>query len=274
MDKIKLSAVAYHNTRPFLYGLRRSVLADQLEIQLDIPSEGARKLRTGQVSLALVPVGVLHSVPQARIIADWGIGCDGPVRTVCLYAEKPLEELQQIWMDYHSVTSVRLLTLLLRDYWKLNPELVPAAPGFREKIGGTTGGLVIGDRAMGLEHKFPYVYDLGQAWKAWTGLPFVFAVWASTKTLDPKFAQLFQQALADGVAHLPEVAALTEAQNLDAASRSLGFDLLEYFQHNISYNLDAAKREGLTRFLKLIDHREAQWETPAFPHQLSGSFKG
>jgi len=261
MNKIKLSAVSYHNTRPFLFGLRRSTLAQKLDIQLDIPSEGARKLRQGEVSLALVPVGVLHSVPQARIIADWGIGCDGPVRTVCLYAEKPLEALQQIWMDYHSVTSVRLLTLLLRDYWKLNPELVPASPGFRDKIGGTTGGLVIGDRAIGLEHKFKYVYDLGQAWKDWTGLPFVFAVWASTETLDPAFAQAFQLALADGVAHLPEVAALTEAQNPDFAARNSGFGLLDYFQHNISYNMDAAKREGLGRFLEKIGHRPARWET-------------
>ncbi|MBI1193005.1 MAG: ABC transporter substrate-binding protein [Bacteroidetes bacterium] len=263
MIKTNVSAVAYHNTRPFLFGLKRSPLAQQLDIQLDIPSEGARKLRAGEVSLALVPVGVLHNVPQARIIADWGIGCDGPVRTVCLYAEKPLEELQQIWMDYHSVTSVRLLTLLLRDYWKVSPERMPALPGFRGKIGGTTGGLVIGDRAIGLEHKFEYVYDLGQAWKDWTGLPFVFAVWASTKTLDPAFAQAFQRALADGIAHLPEVAAQAEMQDPGLKTQVAGFSLLDYYQHNISYNMDEAKREGLGRFLQLIGNRPARWESPA-----------
>jgi chorismate dehydratase len=271
MATINLSAVAYHNTRPFLYGLARSPLAQQLNIQLDIPSEGARKLCLGEVSLALVPVGVLHSVPEARIVADWGIGCNGPVRTVCLYGERPLDEWQQVWLDYHSVTSVRLLTLLLREYWKLGPELLPATPGFRNRISGSTGGLVIGDRAIGLEHKFPYVYDLGQAWKDWTGLPFVFAVWASTQPLDPLFAEAFQQALADGVAHLPEVAALASADNLDLDARQASFSLLDYYQHNISYELDAAKREGLRLFLEKIGHRPARWQSPAFHPELSGS---
>ncbi len=255
MEKIKLSAVAYHNTRPFLYGLERSPLADQLDISLDIPAEGARKLQRGLVKLALVPVGVLNSVPKARIFSQWCIGCDGPVQTVCLYAQKPIEELSHIWLDYHSVTSVRLLTLLLREYWKLKPDLVPASPGFRTRIEGRTGALVIGDRAIGLEREYPFVYDLGQVWKEWTGLPFVFAVWVSTRDLDPDFVRVFNAALGDGVGRIAEMV------GLEQVALPPQFDLMDYLTKKISYPLDEPKRQALERFLRLLNHAPARWWT-------------
>jgi chorismate dehydratase len=253
MKAIKLSAVAYHNTRPFLYGLQRSPLASRLDIQLDIPAEGARKLRAGELSLALVPVGVLDSVPEARIISPYAIGCDGPVRTVCLYSERPLAELDRIWLDYHSVTSVRLLDLLLREHWHHRAELVQAVPGYREQIAGRTGGLVIGDRAMGLEQRFAHVLDLGEAWKQWTGLPFVFAVWVSTTELDGELLQEFNAALAEGLEHLEEVAQGAQPEVPP------GFDLLDYYRRAIRYPLDAPARQGLQRFLEAIGHRAPRY---------------
>ena len=252
---MKVSAVSYYNTRPFIYGLGRSVLAPDLQISLDIPSEGARKLRDGEVSLGLVPVGILDQVPDARIVSDWCIGCDGPVRTVCLYAQQPISQLDSIWLDYHSVTSVRLLRLLLEEYWGMDPQLLSAKPGFREKISGTTGGLVIGDRAIGLEERFPYVYDLGQVWKDFTGLPFVFAVWVSTEDLPPIFLREFNASLAFGVHHVKEVATQS------ALEVPIDFNLLSYYEEAISYPLDALKRQALERFLAAIGHRPARWAT-------------
>lgn len=252
---IRVSAVSYYNTRPFLYGLEHGPLAGQLDISLDIPSEGARKLRDAEVQLGLVPVGILDQVPEAEIISPWCIGCDGPVRTVCLYAEQPLEKLDRILLDYHSVTSVRLMDLLLREYWHCSPELVPAEPGFREQIGGSCGGLVIGDRSIGLESRFPYVYDLGEAWKKWTGMPFVFAVWVSTRRLPDDFIQQFNDSLAMGLEHLEEV--------IHSLPPIPHFDPKSYYREAIQYGFDAEKQVAMERFLRAIGHRIPAKAIPA-----------
>ncbi|MFT7589211.1 MAG: chorismate dehydratase, partial [Limisphaerales bacterium] len=112
--KIGLTAVSYHNTRPFLLGLQNHPISDQLDIQLDIPSAGGRKLASGVVSLGLVPVAVLNQLPNSRIITDWCIGADGPVKTVCLYGHQPIEKMDRIMLDYHSMTSVQLCKILVK----------------------------------------------------------------------------------------------------------------------------------------------------------------
>jgi chorismate dehydratase len=244
--------VAYHNTRPFLYGLEHSSLRDRLDLSLHIPSEGGKMLLDGAVDLGLVPVAVLRHLPDVHIIADWCIGCDGPVDTVALYGNVPVEQMERIRLDYHSMTSVELLRLLLREHWDCRPELTAAKPGYRMRLsqglGEREGALVIGDRTIGLAQRFAYTYDLGAAWKAHTGLPFVFAAWVSSLSLPTAFLRRFNQALAYGVQHIDEV--------VEAYPESLpkGFDLRHYLSQRISYPLDEAKREGLSRFLKGIGH--------------------
>lgn len=253
----RATAVAYHNTRPFLYGLQQRGMADRLDLSLDIPSEGGRKLREGHVELGLVPVAVLRDLPNARIIADWCIGCDGAVDTVAVYSNLPLEALQRIRLDYHSMTSVQLLRLLLREHWHCSPELVPAKPGYRMRLSDglehAEGALVIGDRTIGLSQRFAYTYDLGAAWKAHTGLPFVFAAWATTAALPSEFTEAFNRALAFGVEHIDAVVEEYPEQ------LPKGFDLKGYLQDRISYRLDAPKRQALQRYLAGIGHPEAHF---------------
>ncbi len=163
MSAIKITAVSYLNTKPLLYGLLKSDLAADIELQLDIPSVCAQKLLSGQADLGLVPVAVLPELISPRIVSDYCIGADGTVRTVCIFSERPLEQVERLYLDFHSRTSVELTKILLAEYWMLSPELVPAQEGYEALISGTTAGLVIGDRAIGLEQKFSYVYDLGEA---------------------------------------------------------------------------------------------------------------
>lgn len=244
-ERHRLVAVSYLNTKPLLYGLLRSSIQNQLEMDLAIPSECARRLVAGEADIALVPVAVIPELPEAHIISDYCIGADGKVATVCLYSEVPIEEVTSLYLDHHSRSSVMLTRLLLEEYWQINPELVAAEEGYIDRIGGTVGGLVIGDRTIGLDKRFPYVYDLGEIWKAHTGLPFVFAVWVSVKELDPDFIAAFNQALKEGMDHLPELQLLLSSPNPD-------FDLVEYFTHHIDYDLDAGKRKALTRFLAFV----------------------
>ena len=85
-------------------------------------------------------------------------------------------------------------------------------------------------------------YDLGEAWKSYTGLPFVFAAWISNKPLDSEFVRLFNEANAFGVNNIPKVIASLNFNN--------SVDLEEYFRKYISYNLDEDKRKALRKFLQ------------------------
>lgn len=118
MKKIRITAVSYLNTKPLLYGLLNSPLADQVELSLDIPSECARKLKAGEVDLALTPVAIIPELPTWHLVSDYCIGAVGSVKTVNLYSELPVEALKTVYLDHHSRTSVALVQLLFKEYWQ------------------------------------------------------------------------------------------------------------------------------------------------------------
>jgi chorismate dehydratase len=238
---IRISAVSYLNTKPFIYGIYRSELGDQIELSLDIPSECARKLLVGEADLVLTPVAIIPELPQAHLVSDFCIGSTGVVKTVCLFSEKPLHEIKRIYLDFHSRTSVMLTRLLCAEYWNIQPEFIPATEGFEKLIQGDSAALIIGDRTIGLDIRYPYIYDLGSAWTTWTGLPFVYAAWVSVKPLEPEFITVFNAALQTGLDHLPEL--------IKILATIPGFDVEAYFRNNISYELDDAKWQGLNKFL-------------------------
>ena len=244
-DKIKISAVSYLNSKPFLYGLFRNDFDKTFSLSLDYPSECGRKLANSEADLGLIPVALIPQIKNAQIISDFCISADGPVKTVCIFSSLPLEEVDSIYLDYQSRTSVQLLKVLLRDYWKLNPNLIEAPLDYIDKIGGKTAGLIIGDRSFGLEKKYPYVYDLSEAWKNYCGLPFVFAAWVSNRELPQDFINDFNACLADGIERKNQVAQLFQSSHLN-------FDVYEYYTKYISFDFDSLKKESLNYFLSKI----------------------
>ena len=254
MEKIRLTAVSYLNTKPLLYGLLQSELADRIDLVLDIPSRCADKLTRGEADIGLIPVATLPGLQGARLFSDYCIGSKGSVRTVCIFSRRPLKEIRQLYLDYHSRTSVELVKILLRDYWQLSPELLPAEPGYEQDIGGEKAGLIIGDRAIQWESHFPYAYDLGEAWKEWTDLPFVYAAWVSLRPLPANFEKDFNRALEKGIRQIPQLTFLLTPPSPD-------FDLQGYFTDHISYRFDRDKRRALDLFLSKMtvqpDHPRA-----------------
>ena len=244
--KIRVTAVSYLNTKPLLYGLLHSSVAEQIDLKLDIPSVCAARLSAGEADLGLIPVAAIPEVNRPRIISDYCIGAEGAVRTVCIYGNCPLQEMEALYLDHHSRTSVELAKFLLQEYWKLSPQLIPAADGYEQQIGGKIGGLIIGDRAIDLENHFTYRYDLGEHWTRHTGLPFVFAAWVSGRDLPLDFLNSFNEALRSGIEQIPKLMYLLPAPTTD-------FSLEEYFNRYISYRLDHYKRQGLTKFLQQLD---------------------
>ena len=248
LDKrIRVGAVSYLNTRPLLFGLRRSGLMDRINLVEEYPSRIAAMLLNDEIDVGLVPVAVIPDLKEAHIITDYCIGTEGEVASVGLFSEVPIEQVKTVLLDYQSRTSVNLARILLKEYWKLSPILEDATADFRSNINGTTAGVVIGDRALEQRKISAYTYDLGSAWKAHTGLPFVFAAWVANKPLGEDFEDAFNRANGYGISHIKEVVA-----EIDYPV----YDLTTYYTKNINYLLDAEKRKGLALFLEKLKNIE------------------
>ena len=243
---LKISAVSYLNTIPFIHGLKQSELIKTIDLQLDYPSICADKLINGTVDLALVPVAVIPKLKEAYIISDYCIGANGAVDTVCLYSDVPIEEIESIALDYQSRTSVALLRVLLKEYWQLNPELKKANVGFEENIKGNHAALVIGDRAFALNTKHAYIYDLSAIWKEMTGFPFVFAAWVANTKLPQDFIISFNKALEKGLSNIDKALALEGDSYPNCENPE------DYLNNKISYSLDSEKQKGMELFLRKI----------------------
>ena len=243
---LKISAVSYLNTIPFIHGLKQSELIKTIDLQLDYPSICADKLINGTVDLALVPVAVIPKLKEAYIISDYCIGANGAVDTVCLYSDVPIEEIESIALDYQSRTSVALLKLLLKDYWRLNPILINEEVGFEDKIKGKHAALVIGDRAFAMNDKHKFIYDLSAIWTEMTGLPFVFAAWVSNSQLSQDFINAFNKALEKGLTNIDRALAF----EVDSYPNCKNPE--DYLNNKISYSLDSEKKKGMELFLRKI----------------------
>lgn len=245
-QRIKVSAVSYLNTAPFVYGLQHTSIRDQIDLSLDYPAECARKVISGESEMGLVPVAAIPSIPLYNIITDYCIGAEGPVRTVTLLSNSPIETLDRVYLDYQSRTSVVLVRVLSKNLWKINPEWTPFTPHHTSKdIDPYEGVVIIGDRVFDLEPVFKYRYDLAEEWIRLTGLPFVFAAWVSNKPLDPLFLNTFNSSLRYGVESIP--ASIDFFSN----SRISKLEAEHYLRNNLSFNLTQQKREAIKLFWSL-----------------------
>lgn len=243
MNKIKVGAVSYLNTKPLLYGFQQSGFIDSIELVQDFPARIAAMLLNNEIDIGLVPVAVIPENKAFHIVADYCIGAVNEVASVCLFSEVPMEQIETVILDYQSRTSVQLCKILLKYFWKKEVVFKNAELNFRNQISGKTAAVVIGDRAFEQRLISPFIYDLAAAWKDFIGLPFVFATWVANKKIDESFLLKFNEANAFGLQHIADVVA-----NIDYPL----YDLTTYYTQNISYNFDALKQEGLNTFLNYL----------------------
>ena len=157
---IKISIVNYTNTLPFKWALKRSDIIKKIDLQEDIPSICAQKLKFKQVDLALIPVALLAELDNYFIETDFCIGANGKVDSVKLYSEVPLNEIKNVILDYQSKSSITLTKVLFKFFWKLTVSYSDAKPGFENEIKDANAAVVIGDRTFSLNGKYKYEYDL------------------------------------------------------------------------------------------------------------------
>ncbi|MDR1225441.1 MAG: menaquinone biosynthesis protein [Prevotellaceae bacterium] len=241
--QVNVSAVSYLNAAPFVYGLQQSP-HNSLHLSLDVPAICAQKLLTGEVDIALTPVVAIPHIPHYQIITDYCIGAVASVATVCLFSNSPVEDLQTIYLDGHSRTSVQLIRVLAKEYWRITPTFTPLVSAPSTAL-SNTGYVLIGDKTFGLAQKFAYTYDLAETWIAHTGLPFVFAAWVARAGVSEEAIDQLSKSLHFGIQRINTV---IEEQKL----KYNGVDVAYYLRNNISYRLDDRKREGMKLFLSKL----------------------
>ncbi|MVN22000.1 menaquinone biosynthetic enzyme MqnA/MqnD family protein [Mucilaginibacter arboris] len=243
-SRIRVSAVSYTNTKPFIYGLQHNPIQNQIDLSLDTPSDCAQKLIDNKVDIGLIPVAAILNLPYWQIVSDYCIGAIGAVNSVFIFSNCPIEEANIIQLDPESRSSNNLAKVLLKNYWKVNPQQIINAADYAKSIDIKTAFVQIGDRTFGKKNQFPYVYDLAETWQKLTGLPFVFAAWIANKPINPEFMKAFNTALKAG---------LDARENVLAELPSYaGFDLRDYLYHKLDFNLTDDKKEALNRFLEYI----------------------
>jgi chorismate dehydratase len=272
---LRVGAVQYLNTKPLVHGLA----AAGVEVVYDLPSRLADRLADRRLDVALIPsIEVFRG--GHRIVSDACIGCRGPVMSVKLFFRTLPSRVATLAVDEGSRTSAALARILLSERHGVAPaiESLPIGAGLADTRADAV--LLIGDRAIGdagsglSGGSFQMVWDLGDEWCRWTGLPFVFAVWAARDGIDVGgLSHHLSSARDAGWANLAAIAAA------EAAAHGLTVpQCLSYLRDNLYYDLGSRERESLRLFRRYAaDHGLAPadavigWESRAGDVPLPGS---
>ena len=243
---VSIGAVAYLNAHPLTFCLQE--LAPTAKIVVDIPSRLADGLIEGCLDVALVPSIEYFRNPDLTVVSDACIGCDGPVESVKLFSCVPISEIRSLALDEGSRTSAALIQILLRERFGVEPTV--ASLPILCSLGDVDADavLLIGDRAMQpTDPRFKFVLDLGEAWCAWTGLPFVFAMWIARPGVDVDgLPEIFAAARDAGTARIDEIAK-REAPRLEISEDRCR----SYLRDKLRFRMGGRERRGLAKFAQL-----------------------
>jgi chorismate dehydratase len=182
-SQVRIGAVNYLNTKPLICDLE--TIAPNVELILEVPSRLAEMLREETLDVALIPVIEYFRAGSYRIVPNISIASNGPVLSVTLFSRRPWQEIGKVALDAGSRTSAALVQILLRKRYGVQPEVVELPLDRAAEDIDADAVLLIGDRAMrACLPGYAYAFDLGKEWHEWTGLPFVYAVWAVRDGVD------------------------------------------------------------------------------------------
>ncbi|MFE1252081.1 menaquinone biosynthetic enzyme MqnA/MqnD family protein [Streptomyces sp. NPDC058735] len=258
----RVGHIQFLNCLPLFWGLARTGSLLDMDLRADTPDGLNEALAAGELDMG--PISLLEFLRHADdlvALPDIAVGSDGDVMSCLLVSQVPLEDLdgQPVALGSTSRTSVRLAQLLLAERVGVRPEYSVCPPDLRTMMSEARAAVVIGDAAlraalyeaprMGLQ-----VHDLGRMWKDWTGLPFVFAVFAARRDFLAREPELVRQVHADLLASrdlsLAEVTKVCEQ-----ASRWEEFDaatLERYYTTALDFTLGAAQLAGIAEFARRV----------------------
>jgi chorismate dehydratase len=275
---VRVGRIPYVNCYPVYGAIDRGVVTLNGTLVDGVPSALNRRMADGSLDISVVSaVEYARDARRYLLLPDLAISCDGPVRSVMLFSRRPASELdgKRVIVSRSSMTSVALLELLFENVWHARPEFIAGdaemsdiAAFDREQH---EARLVIGDAALvlrgesrpriaetsvvdasraGTMPSYPFSYDLGETWKAWTGLPFVFAVWVAQRTAPVAAALGVHASLIEsrnwGLRHLPALA--VQASQATGVSEPVCHEYLSGLDYGLSYEHLA----GLTEFFRRL----------------------
>lgn len=261
---MKIGRIPYINCYTVYGAIDRGVVQLDATLVDGVPTDLNRRMGAGELDISVVSaVEYARDADRYLLLPDLAISCDGPVRSVMLFSRRPASELggRSVIVSRSSMTSVALVELLFENVWHARPRFVPGDAEIKDVVvdnaSDADARLVIGDAALvlGSNHRerYPFVYDLGQTWKDWTGQPFVFAVWVAQRSTNVKDALVAHAGLIAsrdwGLQHLPELA--EQAHRATGVERSVCAEYLSGLDYGLSYPHLA----GLTEFYRRLVER-------------------
>lgn len=189
LSRPRVGHIQFLNCLPLYWGLARTGSLLDLELTKDTPERLSEQLVNGDLDIGpITVVEFLRNSDELIALPDIAVGCDGPVMSCVIVSKGPLKDLdgQRVALGSTSRTSVRLAQLLLSEQYGIEPDYYTCPPDLGLMMQEAQAAVLIGDAALRASlHDAPqlglHVHDLGQMWKEWTGLPFVFAVWAARR---------------------------------------------------------------------------------------------
>ncbi len=246
--QLRIGAVCYLNAKPLIHRLAERL--PEAEVIVEAPSRLARDLAEGALDVAMIPSVEFFRGDGYRIISDACIACDGPVLSVKLFGRVPPSEIKTLALDEGSRTSVALTKILLRERFGVTPATCELPLDAEINAVEADATLLIGDRGITRPAgDFNFVWDLGEEWTRWTGLPFVFALWIARKDLPPDDGSLvagLSAARDDGVNRLEEIAT-AEAAKIGISQE----EALTYLRDHLKFGFGERQKAGLSRFFEL-----------------------
>jgi chorismate dehydratase len=264
---VRIGRIPYINCYPVYGAIDRAIVPLDASLVNGVPSELNRMMALGQLDVSVVSaVEYARDASRYLLLPDLAITSDGPVRSVLLFSRRPAEELDgaRVLLTRSSMTSVALVRLLFEHVWRAEPEFAAGDAELTDSAHSHAEAhearLVIGDAALLLRARlgqgsghvapYPHVYDLGEEWKRWTGLPFVFAVWVAQRSAPVGDALRVHSRLIEsrdwGLLHLDQLAA--QASVATGVARRTCAEYLSGLDYRLSY----AHLAGLTDFFRRL----------------------
>lgn len=245
-DAPRIGCVSYLNSKPLVYG-------HEDEVCFETPASLTDGMRAGRLQVALAPIFAFVSNPEYLLVDGVGIVSRGPVYSVVIVHRGELSGLRRLYLDTASRSSANLQRVLLAEFHGLTPHNEPLPPPGEPQpvLADGEGQLLIGDRAVEFRLRHAEAdgcryFDLGEAWLAATGLPFVFAAW-HVRPETPgkeKLAGKLRAWRDAGLAHIEQVVG-NEARYPADFSR-------EYLTKRIHFHVDEAGKRAVAWYARLL----------------------
>lgn len=253
--------IQFLNCLPLYWGLARTGTLLDFELTKDTPEKLSEQLVQGDLDIGPITlVEFLRHADDLIAFPDIAVGCDGPVMSCVIVSQLPLDRLDgaRVALGSTSRTSVRLAQLLLAERFEVAPDYYTCPPDLSLMMREAEAAVLIGDAALRANlHDGPRygldVHDLGQLWKEWTGLPFVFAVWAARRDYferEPDITRKVHEAfLASRNLSLEEVAKVAEQ-----AARWEPFDqqVLEQYFTTLDFSFGEPQLAAVAEFARRV----------------------